>query len=92
MHVDAGRSMEQLRERVATLRTERDAARDEAKTSAEDKQEADLAWNELVSSLKSEAYVRVFFYLKKKKNQTLLTQQHPTGFFWRHSPAWLVFN
>lgn len=61
MHVDSGRSMEQLRERVATLRTERDAARDEAKTSAEDKQEADLAWNELVSSLKSEAYVRVFF-------------------------------
>lgn len=70
MHVDAGRSMEQLRERVATLRTERDAARDEAKTSAEDKQEADLAWNELVSSLKSEAYVRVFFYLKKKKPNT----------------------
>ena len=42
MHVDQGRSMEQLRERVATLRVERDAARDDAKASAEDKQEASV--------------------------------------------------
>lgn len=54
--MDAEKSIDQLRAKVLRLRNECKAFRQERNLALEDKRDADIAWNELVTSLKKQAH------------------------------------
>eukprot|EP00038_Savillea_parva_P014825 m.12196 g.12196 ORF g.12196 m.12196 type:complete len:581 (-) comp2919_c0_seq1:22-1764(-) len=56
LSIDAEKSIEQLREKVAKLRSDVKALQRERDTAVEEKDESDIAWNELVSKLRLEAF------------------------------------
>jgi hypothetical protein len=56
LSIDAEKSIEQMREKVSKLRAECRALTKERNTAVEEKDESDIAWNELVSKLKLEAF------------------------------------
>mmetsp|Transcript_4443 Transcript_4443/g.11286 ORF Transcript_4443/g.11286 Transcript_4443/m.11286 type:complete len:583 (-) Transcript_4443:100-1848(-) len=56
LSIDAEKSIEQLRDKVGRLRAEVAATKAERDTAMDEKNESDIAWNELVTKLKLEAF------------------------------------